>query len=79
MTMVLTVRDEELLANMEDSINDLAMRWRGTRDPETEKEIVERYQTILRCMIDLGFHQSLDADAELPDELLPQEYLNLFN
>lgn len=29
-------------------------------------------------MIELGYRDALDADSELPDELLPSEYLDLF-
>jgi hypothetical protein len=39
---------------------------------------VRQYQSILRCMIELGFRTSLDADGELPDRLMPHEYLDLF-
>lgn len=29
-------------------------------------------------MIELGYHDSLDPDSELPDRLMPREYLDLF-
>jgi hypothetical protein len=28
-------------------------------------------------MIELGFREPLDTDSELPDRLMPQEYLDL--
>ncbi len=30
-------------------------------------------------MIELGFNEELFVDSELPDELMPQEYLDLFD
>ena len=69
---------EPMLKNMEDSLSELAMRWRGSSSDEEASVIAHHYQVILRCMIDLGFHQSLQVEAELPDDLMPQEYLDLF-
>jgi len=69
---------EPMLKNMEDSLSELAMRWRGSNSDEEAAAIAHHYQVILRCMIDLGFHQSLPVEAELPDDLMPQEYLALF-
>lgn len=67
-----------MLKKMEDSLSELAMLWRGSDDDEEATAIVQHYQVILRCMIDLGFQQSLQVEAELPDDLMPQEYLQLF-
>ena len=67
-----------LLAQMESTLAQLAMRWRGSDNDEEAEAIAHNYQVILRCMIDLGFRQSLQVEAELPDELMPQEYLDLF-
>ncbi len=67
-----------MLKKMEDSLSELAMLWRGSDDDEEATAIVQYYQVILRCMIDLGFQQSLQVEAELPDDLMPQEYLQLF-
>ena len=69
---------EPMLKNMEDSLSELAMRWRGSRSDEEAAAIAHQYQVILRCMIDLGFHHSLQVEAELPDDLMPREYLDLF-
>jgi hypothetical protein len=54
------------------------MRWRGSDNDEAADAIAHNYQVILRCMIELGFRQALQVEAELPDELMPQEYLDLF-
>lgn len=70
---------EPMLKNMEASLGELAMYWRGSENDEEAMAIAHQYQLILRCMVELGFHQSLQVDSELPDELMPQEYLQLFN
>jgi len=67
-----------LLTEMERSLGLLAARWRSRQNTPEAPEIVRRYQSILRCMIELGYHDSLDTDSELPDEWLPQEYIDLF-
>lgn len=67
-----------MLKRMETSLSELAMYWRSSDDDDEAGQIVQNYQALLRCMIALGFHQSLLVEAELPDELMPQEYLDLF-
>jgi uncharacterized protein YutE (UPF0331/DUF86 family) len=69
---------EPMLKNMEDSLSELAMYWRDSDSDEKANAIAHNYQVILRCMIDLGFRHALQVEAELPDELMPQEYLDLF-
>lgn len=70
--------DVQLLDTLETKLGHLAARWRGTDNPQEAESLVRQYQAVLRCMIELGYHDSLDVDAELPDELMPAEYLNLF-
>jgi hypothetical protein len=72
-----TLNDTHLLDTLETKLGWLAARWRGTRDAQEAAVLVRHYQAILRCMIELGYHDSLDVDAELPDELMPTEYFNL--
>lgn len=75
-----TQTDAQLLHDLETKINELAPSWRSAkRTGETERAtaIVRQYQAVLRCMIELGFKDELDIDAELPDQLLPPEYLAL--
>lgn len=69
---------QHLLFEMERMVSKLAASWRSRQNQPEAGDIVRRYQAILRCMIELGHRDSLDADAELPDELLPSEYLDLF-
>jgi hypothetical protein len=69
---------DDLLDAMEYKLSDLASMWRGQQQTEDAEKIVRQYQAVLRCMIELGFHDELDIDSELPDELMPTEYLDLF-
>lgn len=70
--------DKPLLKSMEFKLSDLAALWRGNKATPQAETIVRQYQAILRCMIELGFREPLDTDSELPDRLMPQEYLALF-
>lgn len=67
----------ELIDEMERSLGLLAARWRSRQSKPEADEIVRQYQAILRCMIEIGYHASLDVESELPDEYLPVEYLTL--
>ena len=69
---------EPLLKQLEDTVNYLALEWRSCDDPALADQIAEQYQSILRCMIQLGFDSALDVAGELPDRLMPQEYFDLF-
>jgi len=59
----------------------LVGRWSRYKDdnPEIAKEIVEHYNGLLRYLINTGWDDGLPLEAELPDELMPQEYLELLN
>ena len=70
--------DEELLWQMEVKLSHLAMTWRGHKDTPDAERIVRQYHALLRCMIELGFRTELTVDSELPDRLMPVEYLDLF-
>jgi hypothetical protein len=52
----------------------LAGKWRSNK----QNEVATQYQTILRSLIMLGFHEELPVELELPDALMPEEYLNQF-
>lgn len=69
--------DEPFLHVLEDKLAHLAAEWRGTDNLQMMETLVHQYQAVLRCMIDLGYRDWLDIEAELPDELMPAEYLNL--
>jgi hypothetical protein len=71
------VTDTQLLDILESRVGRLAARWRGANDPQEAEALVQQYQSVLLWMIELGYDDSLDADAELPDEYLPDAYLTL--
>lgn len=77
MQQLTPVTDLQLLDALESRLGRLAARWRGTEDAQEAEAIVQQYQSILLWMIELGYRDSLDVDAELPDEYLPAEYLAL--
>jgi len=70
--------DKQLLKSMELKLSDLAALWRGNKASPQADTIVRQYHAVLRCMIELGSHEPLDTDAELPNRLMPAEYLDLF-
>ena len=64
---------------MEIKLTHLALRWRKQQDQPQAAEITRQYQAMLRLMIELGFRDELYVDSELPDDLMPREYLDLFD
>lgn len=75
----ITLTDDQLILQMEIKLSHLAMRWRGRQNTPEADSIVRQYQALLRCMIELGYREELYVDSELPDALMPQEYLDLFS
>ena len=59
------------LNHLESYLGELAARWRGTWD----QAIVEEYHATLARLYELGWDGRLDIESELPDRLLPKEYL----
>ncbi len=70
--------DNMTVDQLERQLGGLAARWRGTDEQRAAASIVKNYQSTLRRMIALGYHDSLDVESELPDEYMPAEYLALF-
>jgi hypothetical protein len=70
--------NEPLIQALELKLSNLAALWRGNKTSLGAETIVRQYQAVLRCMIELGFGEPLDADSELPNRLMPSEYLDLF-
>lgn len=60
-------------AELERELGRLAYAWRSN----PHDALVAQYQNTLRRMMRNGFDQPLDIDAELPDRLMPEEYLKL--
>ena len=70
-------RDTHVLEVLESKLADLAAQWRGaSRRGEVEivEAVVQQYQAVLLCMIELGHNEFLDAETELPDRLMPPAY-----
>ncbi len=60
---------------LEEEIGYLAMAWRSGNT--VKRYFTERYyQHRLKRMIKLGWRGWLDVDSELPDRLMPKEYLD---
>ena len=70
--------DKQLIEQMEIKLSHLAMRWRERKSQPDAEELVRQYQAMLRLMIEMGFEDELYVDSELPDELMPPEYVALF-
>jgi len=51
---------------------ELAGEWRAHKS----EHLVRQYHAVLLCLLTLGWNGYLSPQVELPDELLPAEYLN---
>lgn len=71
--------DQPFKHTLELKLSDLAALWRANKTSTRAETIVRQYQAVLRCLIEMGFREPLDADSELPNRLTPSEYLGLFN
>lgn len=49
---------------------DLAGEWRETK----REEVVKRYHTVLKSLLDMGWNDTLDFELQLPPELMPAVY-----
>ena len=55
---------------------DLAGTWRASwGDPQRQEEIVREYHETVAELYSLGWDAGLDSECELPDRLMPTEYL----
>jgi hypothetical protein len=67
---------DPVLRQLEFQLGDLAERWRGSYgDDEQQRHIIEMYHAILSKLYQQGWDAVLDVESELPDELMPDEYL----
>jgi len=64
------------LRRLEFYLGDLAARWRDAfGEPEQQEKIAQEYQDVLMRMYEMGWESQLDVESELPDRLMPKEYL----
>jgi hypothetical protein len=64
------------LRELEFSLGDLAAQWRGSYDsPELQEQIRSEYTATLLKLYELQWDSVLDVESELPDRLMPIEYL----
>lgn len=66
--------DNPVYDKLIDKLGYLAGLWRRHKTTE----IADQYQTVLRTLILLGYDDELPVDVELPEELMPVEYISLF-
>jgi len=56
----------------------LAARWRGNADnPQLSQQLVSHYNGLLRFLLGTGWNDGLALEEELPEELMPAEYIEL--
>lgn len=64
------------LRELQGKLGDLAAELREvSRGIDGQESIVKEYNAIMNQLYALGWDDILDYDAELPDHLMPQEYL----
>ena len=64
------------LRKLEFQLGDLAALWRGSfEDADRQRHIVDSYHAVLSRLYQLGWDSVLDVESELPDSLMPPEYL----
>ena len=73
-----SLSDDPFKHRLELKLSDLAALWRENKTSPRAETVVRQYQAVLRCLIEMGFREPLDADSELPNRLMPSEYLGLF-
>lgn len=60
---------------LQHQLSELAGEWRTTKRDET----VQQYHAVLKTLMLMGWRGSLDVENELPDELLPYDYLHQYD
>ncbi len=66
---------ENVVECIEDALGRLAYWWRGVGTQEEKKTIEGQYNELLIWLLKWGWTDTLDPDAELPDQCLAEEYL----
>ena len=57
----------------------LAAHWRGLPEDDiiSNQTIISHYNELLRFLIHTGWDDGLPLEAELPEEFMPKEYIEL--
>jgi hypothetical protein len=64
------------LRELEMNLGDLAETWRGNwGNPDRQAEMVREYHATMAKLYALGWDGTIDLECELPEELMPEEYL----
>ena len=64
------------LRRLEFHLGDLAAQWRSTYgDDNRQAALVHEYHATLGILYAQGWDSVLDSESELPDALMPQEYM----
>jgi hypothetical protein len=67
---------DPVLRQLEDRLGYLAGEWGGVRrGVDRQDDIVKEYHQTMQKLYELGWDGVLDIDCELPDRLMPEEYL----
>jgi hypothetical protein len=64
---------ESEIEALELALSRTASNWRATKDAE----YVKQYHDIYHKLRSLSWDGGIDVEAELPDRLMPQEYLDM--
>lgn len=60
-------------------LTQLAGAWYSTNDPSAKLRIVKEYHDTYHNLRKLGWNGPLDIEVELPDEFMPQDYLDRYH
>jgi hypothetical protein len=68
------------LRRLEENLCRLASEWRnGPRDLEWRSRVWREYQLTMDQVYSMGWDGSLDVECELPDEFMPDKYLQRYS
>ncbi len=63
------------IRTLEASLCPLAGEWYQHPTPQRDEGIVQQYHEVFRRLYELGWDKILEYECELPDNLMPKEYL----
>jgi hypothetical protein len=67
------------IANDEEHLGALAMKYRGAKDPAERKKIADQYKQTVQKLIRSGAWTEMPArEDQLPDDDMPKEFFDLW-